>query len=212
MNARESIAYFKSIGWELRPSTMERQRWWLSIFGDDDGMHFRSLPDVWDFFKKIKVLDHFRQALSAQWTLDAIQRYDRYGPERREIERWARDEIEELPYFASEIADKTMSEAEGCSLPKQWRRAYKKIIEPLGALHYAVYGCILQRGVLAFSADDSASYGQMPAGSGRVGQGNASVGRKTSRRTRSRSEKRADCDIPDRDLASTVIADDATGS
>jgi hypothetical protein len=177
MNARESIAYFKSIGVELRPSKMKRQRWWLSVFGDDDGMHFTSLPEIWDYFKGCWAQQHFEDALAAQWTLDAICRYARSESEWRDIERWARDEIECLPHFASEIAEKTMGEAEGCPLPRQWRRAYTKLICPLGEPEFPIFGRILQEKVLALLANETACYQRMPAGSAHDGHGDTAVGR-----------------------------------
>lgn len=175
MNARESIVYFKSIGLELRPSKMKSQRWWLGVPGDDYGFHFDSLSEMWDDFKNCWAQQHFEDASAAQWTLDAIRRYDRYGPERREIERWANDEVD-LPYFASEIAEKTIEEAEGCTLPKQWRRVYAKLIGCSYQPELPIFALILQEKVLALLADEAACCAQTSAGSEHVKERDTAVG------------------------------------
>jgi hypothetical protein len=173
MNARDSIAYFKSIGWELRPSKMERQRWWLSVFGDDDGMHFTSLPDMWDYFKNIHALDHFQQEWIAERVLDIV--LNDSGLIKVEAEKQLRGEANQLLELSSDIWDQAPEDMS--AFPRHWRSAYAKLIQPLGAPQHPVYGCLLKRGLLALFAEEAASYRQTQAGNGHVKETDTAVGR-----------------------------------
>lgn len=166
---------------------------------------------MWDDFKDFWAQQHFEDALAAQWTMDAIRRYDQCGPERREIERWARDEFD-LSYFASEIADKTMDEANGCTLPKQWRRAYAKLIGPSDQPELPIFGRIFQVKVLALLADEAACCAQTSVGSEQVKERDTAVGRSPIRRIRPIAAQRADSHLPDCNPAGALASDDAMGS
>lgn len=157
MNARKSIAYFRSIGLELRPSTAKHQRWMLVVPGDPDVFQFASLSGVWEFFRDVWVLEHFQEAWIAERVIGEIMK----DPVAAMVEArsWAdeaSERVSEISEIECNIWDKAPQATECFS--RNWRLAYVKLIEPYGQPEHPIYGRILRKHMLALLAKESASY------------------------------------------------------
>ena len=153
MNARESIAYFESIGLELRPSTAKHQRWMLAVPGDDDVHYFASLSDLWDFFKGVWALEHFQEAWIAEKVLFEIMK----EPSAAMIvaKRWAHGVYDRVSEIELNFWDKAPQDVECFS--RNWRSAYAKLIKPYGDPQHPIYGRILDKQLLALLTEEPAS-------------------------------------------------------
>jgi hypothetical protein len=154
MNARESIAYFESIGLALRPSTARHQRWALTTAGDDDVFHFASLSQLWVFFKDVWALEHFQEAWVAEKVISEIMK----DPSAAMIvaKSWAHGATDRISEVELNFWDKAPRKTECFS--RSWRTVYAKLIKPYGDPEHPIYGRILHEHMLALLAEEPASY------------------------------------------------------
>ncbi len=178
MNARDSAAYFESIGLELLPSPAEHHRWQLLIpDGHGQVLDFLSLDHLWRFVK-LQVLSHFQQVWVADEIISVVE--SQSHPDWQELDKWFHGEVLDLPEFTTSIWNHVMATTTMSSLPHCWRRAYTLLIRPYGSPEYPLFGRALRNGMLELHARNPALCCWPKCGISHVGHRDSGVDRRAA--------------------------------
>lgn len=148
MNAKDTIAYFRSIGLELTPSTQAGCRWTMKgIDGYGLSQHYPSLKFVRGR-AKLAIQSHFQQAHDAKKVL--VLTATKSHPGWVDVDRWFHDETGEMEFPPSICSPTTTDHP----LPLHWRSAYANLIGPHGSPEMPLFGRIMNLGMIALHMND----------------------------------------------------------
>lgn len=151
MNVRESAAYLRSIGLELRYSGKRHLPWALVVPNRGAWMCFTSLNHLWNFLGSIAIR-HFKSAQAVEAIASiAIEDARKY----RRLQVWAQSRGAQLPQFAIDAHHNSQSQP--FDLPANWPKPYAELVRTFGSVNEPMFARMLMKKLLAIQSETAAS-------------------------------------------------------
>lgn len=171
MNARDSTAYFKSIGLDLIRTDHEVLRWKIMVpDGHGHIMHFHNLKHLWGFVA-CQAFSHFQQVEQAEEVLRIVA--SKSHPDWEKVDAWFHHDTCHLPAFVTHIQITHPK----VSMPRHWKARYAKLIQSYGRAELPLFGRTLCKGMLALHDQNPAFCCRPTTGSGHAKRRTARVDR-----------------------------------